>query len=138
MPYYLCEDFNDQYPKCTDFKKEENFIDLRGINNQSYTPGETIIGDLETLGWVVVRGARIDTPNNEVITEISKKSHSFYGSWHSIIANSSNYRMKYNHTSTVRKEWSGDLLKKIREEGKKKSWIRYSLIKNIKLVNSVY
>ena len=42
--------------------KKEVFIDLLGIGPNYNAPTEMILDDLETLGWVVVRGVRIDTP----------------------------------------------------------------------------
>ena len=51
-------------------------LDLTSIKSTSYDPGSKIIGDLETLGWVVVRGVSKITQhsdnNIEAIAEIAE------------------------------------------------------------------
>ena len=108
--YHTCQYFYNQYPKCTDCKKKEILIDLRGINEKSYSPDEIIIGDVETLEWLVVRGVRIDTPTREEIERISIISCNPFGIWHSVEDQGSDRKMKYEHTSTVHKDWTTGLL----------------------------
>ena len=49
-------------------------IDLRVINEQYYKPGERIIDDIETLGWLVVWYVRIGHPTREDIKRVSRIS----------------------------------------------------------------
>ena len=60
-----------------------------------------MIGDLETLGLVVVRGVRMESLTNENIIEFSRKGRTLYSSWNFMEAYGSNRRAKYNHTSIV-------------------------------------
>ena len=46
-------------------------IDLSEVPENSYNPGDKIMGCLEELGWVVVRGVRVSQSTNEAIVNLS-------------------------------------------------------------------
>ena len=54
-------------PELSGTHKKEVLIDLRGIGPNSYTSGEGMLGEIETLGQVVVRGDIINRPTNTSI-----------------------------------------------------------------------
>ena len=43
-------------PECLSCCKVEETIDLHGVPPMSYSPGDRIVGYLDALGWVVIRG----------------------------------------------------------------------------------
>ena len=59
---HTCRDIYKDRPTCPDCDGYETLVDLRDIWPNSYSPGERIIGDIETLELMVVRGVRIDMP----------------------------------------------------------------------------
>ena len=70
--------------KCDKCKSDEVTIDLRGVKEKSFIPGEKVIGDLKELGWVVVRDIRIDSETNDEIDKVYNMSNSWSGgTWHS-------------------------------------------------------
>jgi len=80
-------------------------IDLSEVPENSYSPGDKIIGCLEELGWVVVRGVRVSQDTNEEIIKLSKIGQNNHGSnWHSIQNEGSNRTMKYMHTEKVKRD----------------------------------
>ena len=58
--YHTCRDTYTEQPICIYCIRKENIVDLRGIGPNSHSPCERIIGDLDELGWMLVRGVRID------------------------------------------------------------------------------
>ena len=54
-------------------------IDLSEVPENSYSPGDKIIGCLEELGWVVVRGVRVSQDTNEEIIKLSKIGQNNHG-----------------------------------------------------------
>ena len=83
-------------------KKEATVIDLTPITG--YVVGDRILGDLETLGWVVLRGVEVTESISTKIDEIIDS-----GKWHSI-STEKNRQMKYNHTSRISKKWQNEEL----------------------------
>ena len=80
-------------------------IDLSEVPENSYSPGDKIIGCLEELGWVVVRGVRVSQDTNEEIIKLSKIGQNNHGSnWHSIQNEGSNRTMKYKHTEKIKRD----------------------------------
>ena len=69
--YYKCGDIYNVETTCVHCNRKETVADLRGISPNSYVPGERIIGDLEELGWMVVRGVRIDEPTYNSINGVA-------------------------------------------------------------------
>ena len=63
-------------------------LDLTCISHSSYDPGDVIFGDLDKLGWVVVRGfskiSQHSTNDIEAISEIHKISQTPGHYWHAI------------------------------------------------------
>ena len=62
-------------PECSNCRKLEGTIDLRDISQMSYAPGDMIIGCLDTLGWVVIRGILIEKETYEIINVISEAGY---------------------------------------------------------------
>ena len=71
----VCEDFYEQDPACIMCSTEAEIIDLSGISPMSFAPGERIIGFLEKLGWVVIRGIRVGETTYEVINAITDTAY---------------------------------------------------------------
>ena len=69
---HTCRDLYKNNPTRPHCCIEETVIDLREVPINSYSPGERIIGDLTTLGWVVVRGVRIDESTYRAIYDVCK------------------------------------------------------------------
>ena len=96
---HTCQDLYNSTPRCPDCQKPETEIDLRGIPFNSYNPGDVIFGDMKELGWVVVKGLRIDDGTYTKINDIARKGRGHDGTWHSIEDRGNNRQMKYKHTS---------------------------------------
>ena len=71
--------FTKIIPTCLDCQRREAFVDLRGIGPNGYSTGERIIGNIETLGWVVARGVQIEEPSYKEIKRVARLGRSFYG-----------------------------------------------------------
>ena len=81
---------------CDKYKSDEVVIDLRSINDLSNLPGEKLIGDLKNLGWVVVRGVRIDSATDKEIDNVSNmRNITWGGTWHPTSAWGNTRLMKY-------------------------------------------
>ena len=92
----LCEDWNSrEYENCCD---GATVIDSTSVTG--YAVGDKILGDLETYGWVVLRGANVTEIINEKMTSISTK-----GKWKSISTEVHCF-MKYNFQSKLPATWS--------------------------------
>ena len=108
----ICEDFYEQEPGCSKCSNEAGILDLSSIPPLSYAPGDRIIGCLEELGWVVIRGIRIDNPTYEAINTIAESGHNGRVTktpyWTSIEDRNSNRVMKYKHNSNPHVNWSKD------------------------------
>ena len=98
----ICVDIYKDSPNCINCRKWEETLDLRGIPPTSYAAGERIIGSLDSLGWVVVRGVRITKDTYIAIENISKLGvrgkPTKKGSWTSIEDRGNNRKMKYKLT----------------------------------------
>ena len=82
---HTCRDIYKDFPECKDCIRVETVVDLRGIGPNSYCPGEIIIGDLDELGWMIVRGVIIDEPPYKEINAIGKLGCSGWGAtWYPV------------------------------------------------------
>ena len=91
---------NGQYSHCLyDITEALTEIDLSEVPESYNIPGEKILGCLDELGWVVVRGVRVSGDTNEAITALSNIGRK--KNWHSIESGDSNRMMKYDHTEKV-------------------------------------
>lgn len=80
-------------------------IDLSEVPENSYNPGEKIIGCLEELGWMVVRGVRVPKNTNDEIIKLSKIGQNNRGdNWHSIEKQGSERKMKYSHNEKTKRD----------------------------------
>ena len=108
----VCEEFHAEDPVCFNCCKEEEILDLSGVSPNSYASGERILGCLEELGWVVIRGIRIGDTTYEAIDKIASYGHNgrtvIRPYWSSIEDKNSNRVMKYKHTCTPHVNWSND------------------------------
>ena len=103
--YHGCRDIYKQEPRCIDCNIHETISDLHGIEPSSYSPSERIIGDLEELGWMIVRDMIIDEPTFKDIKGIACMGcTSWGGTSYPVQGDGSQRLMKYKHTSTVHKE----------------------------------
>ena len=101
----ICQDLYKDYPQCLDcLNLEGGVIDLSDVPSSSYNPGDIIIGDLEQLGWVVVRGVRVTEQTYAAIDKVSKVGATKDGSWTSIEDHGGNRQMKYSHTQKVNRD----------------------------------
>ena len=82
--HHTCGDIYNDYPTCVHCKRRETVVDLRGVPPTSFVPGERIIGDLEELGWMVVRGVRINDDTYESINNVSQLGRGHGRSWFNI------------------------------------------------------
>ena len=73
----LCENFND-LDRCKDCKEGAVILDL--TRTTGYQTGQTIIGNLESCGWVVLRGVEVTDGVNQKMRTIANK-----GKWNSIL-----------------------------------------------------
>ena len=91
---------------------EAEIVDLSGISPTSFAPGERIIGCLEELGWVVIRGIRIGETTYEAINTIADSGHNGRSTktayWTSIEERNNNRVIKYKHNSNPHVNWSKD------------------------------
>ena len=121
-------------PQCL----EDPFIfDLRDYPNNFYKPGEVMFGDLDVLGWVLVRGIRISPESHMGSNKIAE-----LGPWNPI--EKSERCMKYKLGTHVPPAWKTDmdvatvmnsiqteLIDKVLNEngGNYRMW-KYNLLKN--------
>ena len=75
-------------------------------------PGERIIGCLEELGWVVIRGIRVKETTYEAINAIADAGYNGRATkvpyWTSIEERNNKRVMKYKHNSNPHVNWSED------------------------------
>ena len=109
ITYHTCGDIYEEHPTCVHCKRRETVVDLRGIPPTSYSPGERIIGDLEELGWIVVRGVRIDDDTYESINNVSQSGRREDGTWFPVQSDGQARKMKYKHTASPHTRWSADV-----------------------------
>ena len=114
--YHTCPDIHEEQPTCVHCNRRETVVDLRGISPQSYIPGKRIIGDLKELGWMVVRGVRLDEPTYESIKGVSYIGRGWHGTWHPVQSDGSKRVMRYKHTTSPPTQWSSGLLNRFTEE----------------------
>ena len=91
---------------------ERTVLDLTVISSKSYDPGSVIIGDLEKVGWVVVRGtSKINQdldechPAIEEILDISQNHQDWFE-----IDNQKGRKMMFDHESVPAEEWSSEAI----------------------------
>ena len=88
----------------------EETIDLRGISPMSYTSGDRIIGCLDELSWVVIRGILIDNEKYKAINVTSEGGHNGRVTkkpyWASIEDYNSKRVMKYKAGSSPHVHWA--------------------------------
>ncbi len=107
----VCEEFHAEDPVCFNCCKEAEILDLSGVLPTSFAPGERIIGCIEELGWVVIRGIRVGETTYEAINTIA---NSWYNGrrtdkpyWTSIEERNNNCVMKYKHNSNPHVNFKG-------------------------------
>ena len=61
MNDHICDNFYISDPFCEYFQKPEVFVELRYISSRSGNTGDCILGDLDKLGWLVLRGLRTNS-----------------------------------------------------------------------------
>ena len=82
-------------------------MDLRDIPPTSYAPGDRIIGCLETLGWIVIRGVRTTKDTYRAIESISKlgvRGPTKRNTLTSIEDRGNNQKMKYKSTCSPKRD----------------------------------
>ena len=80
---------------------DELTLDLTVVSSTSYAPGDVIIGDLDKVGWVVVRGvSRRMSDSVGKIMEIAET----HGNWFEI-DNQRGRKMMYDHQSLLSFKW---------------------------------
>jgi hypothetical protein len=104
-----CEYMYDSNSQCShcqhDITDVLDEIDLSEVPENSYNPGDNIIGCLVELGWVVVRGVRVSQDTNDDIVKLSKIGQNSQGdNWHSIENGGSNRKIKYKHTDKLKRD----------------------------------
>ena len=108
----ICKDFYEEDPDCGNCSKEAEILDLRGVLPHSFAPGDRIIGCLKELGWVVIRGIRVQEKTYEAINTIADSGYNGNATnkpyWTSIEDRNSKRVMKYKHNSTPHVMWSTD------------------------------
>lgn len=108
----ICNQFYEENPRCDYCSKEIEILDLSGVSRHSYNPGDRIIGCLEELGWVVIRGIRVQDDTYESIDTIANSG--YHGRvtktpyWTSIEERNNKRVMKYKHSSTPHVNWEKD------------------------------
>ena len=110
----ICVDMYKENPNCINCRRWEEIVDLRGIPPTSFAPGDRIIGCLDTLGWIVVRGVRTTKDTYRAIENISKLGvrgrPTKKGTWTSIEDRGNNRKMKYKSTCRPQSDWAKDKL----------------------------
>lgn len=101
-----CQHLWDEHSPCQPCQQRETVINLTNIPPRSYNSGERIFGDLKELGWVVVRGVRVDEPTYHAIEEEARRGRGANGTWHPIEDESNNRKMKYRHSSVFQNKWT--------------------------------
>ena len=108
----LCEEFYEEDPGCRMCSTEAEIIDLSGIPPTSFASGERIMGCLEKLGWVVIRGIRVGETTYEAINAIADTGYNGRATktpyWTSIEERNNKRVMKYKHNSNPHSNWSQD------------------------------
>ena len=108
----ICREMYKSRTGCQYCNIPSEVLDLRHIPKHSYNPGDRIMGDLDELGWIVVRGVRMteDMYNSvEAVTKFGKKAQVVKNPhWYSIEERNNNRVMKYNHISTIHDVWYSD------------------------------
>ena len=102
----MCSSWSD----CQHCKKDVQNLDLRVIDNNSYQPGERIIGDLDESGWVVVRSGRVSEDTDNAIKSVGNVDNSWSCNWHEHESNT-NRRKIYVGSNYGRNDWSTAPLK---------------------------
>ena len=110
----ICVDMYKENPNCIKCRRWEEIVNLRGIPPTSFASGERIIGCLDTLGWIVVRGVRTTKDTYRAIEGISKLGvrgrPTKKGTWTSIEDRGNNRKMKYKSTCNPKTDWEKDKL----------------------------
>ena len=102
---HTCKQFYKDNPECEHCKEKKIVIDLREVPDNSHNTGEHICGDLDKIGWVVLRGLIMKQPTYDAINEVSKKGKGNDGIWYSIETSESHRKMKYKTSVTVTSVW---------------------------------
>ena len=80
----------------------ETVVDCTCVPSISFNQvGETIVGNLEKYGWVVMRGLTIDPSTATKINTMVTKGSGKEGVWKSIETLEKNHKMKYDHNSRI-------------------------------------
>ena len=99
-----CANYNN--PKlCPTCSQGECVVDLSSLKSNQYTNGETVLGDLNKLGWVLLRSRCINRAHETEIRNIIGK-----GKWCAIGDSDDTRMMKYQTSTTVPKAWKEPLL----------------------------
>ena len=71
------------------------------------------MGDLKKLGWIIMRGVRMTTSQRKGIRDIANMGNKRTGgTWHCIENQHRNCKKKYNHNSTLHKQWDVGAVKR--------------------------
>jgi hypothetical protein len=108
----ICNQFYEENPVCDNCSKDPEILDLSGVLPTSFVPGDRIIGCLEELGWVVIRGIRVGKTTYEAMNTIADSGYNGRVTntpyWTSIEERNSKRVMKYKHNSTPHVNWEKD------------------------------
>ena len=114
--YHVRPDIYEEQPTCVHCNKRETIADLRGISPGIYVTGKRIIGDLEELGWMFIRGVRIDEETYNRIRGVLHIGRGWHGTWYPVQSDGSKLVMRFKHISTPPTQWSSWLLNRFTEE----------------------
>lgn len=110
ITHKICKYFYNNDPECLSCCMVEETIDLRTISPMSYSSGDRIIGCLEKLGRVVIRGIRIQNATYEASKTIADSENNGRLTQKPYLTSiedvNSNRVMKYKHSSIPHTNWS--------------------------------
>ena len=86
---------------------EGQVVALTGVPPTSYNPGDIIFGDLEDLGWLIVKGVRVTEDTYVALDKVSKNGAGRGEKIIPIEDGGSNRKMKYDHLQKIKrdKDW---------------------------------
>ena len=90
---------------CEDCNKGECVLDLTFLERNQYAVGDTVAGDLNKMGWVLLRSRCVESHHETEMRNICGK-----GNWYAIGDSDDTRMMKYQTSSTVPKSWKSKTL----------------------------